>query len=193
MLTQDALMDLFRSSGALLEGHFLLASGRHASRYVQCALVLQYPAYAEVLGSQLAAFFRSREVSAVLGPALGGIVVAHEVARALGARAVFAEREGGRLTLRRGFALSVGEPVVVVEDVLTTGGSALETIRLAESLGAKVVGVGALVDRSGGRLDLGRPYHALLTLDMPSYEPSDCPLCREGVGLVSPGTKARQT
>jgi len=188
MLTQDSILELFRSSGALLEGHFLLTSGRHASRYVQCARVLQYPAYAELLGSQLASRFPSGRVGAVVGPALGGIIVAHEVARALGARAIFAERQEGRLTLRRGFTLEAGEVVVVVEDVLTTGGSALETVELARAFGAQVLGVGALVDRSGGRLNLGLPY-ALLSLDIPCYEASDCPLCREGRPLVRPGSR----
>lgn len=183
-------MQILHQSGALLEGHFLLTSGRHAARYIQCARVLQYPAYAALLGEELAGFFRAEEVQAVLGPALGGIIVAHEVARALGARAIFAEREEGRLTLRRGFSLAAGEAVVVVEDVLTTGGSARETMALAQAAGARVVGVGALVDRSGGRLDLGVPTRALLTLDVPSYEPQDCPLCREGLPLVKPGSRA---
>lgn len=190
MLTAEAVLEIFRTSGALLEGHFLLTSGRHAAQYIQCARVLQYPGYAELLGEELAWFFRQGEVQAVLGPALGSIIVAHEVARALGARAIFAEREQGRLTLRRGFNLEAGEGVVVVEDVLTTGGSAKETLALARAAGARVVGVGALVDRSGGRLDLGLPTHALLTLDVPSYDPQECPLCREGFPLVKPGSRA---
>jgi len=125
----------------------------------------------------------------VVGPALGGIIVAHEVARALGARAIFAEREQGKLRLRRGFAVEPGEPVLVVEDVLTTGGSAKETARLAQEMGGHLVGVGALVDRSGGRIEMRVPCHALLTLDIPSYEAADCPLCQQGIALVKPGSR----
>lgn len=190
MLTSDSVLDLFRSSGALLEGHFLLSSGRHAGRYIQCARVLQHPAYAELLCRELAGQFNAQKVDVVLGPALGGIIVAHETARALGARALFAEREAGVLTLRRGFTLEPGEKVIVVEDVLTTGGSARETLSLVREAGAGVVGVGSLVDRSGGTLDFGVPYKSVLSLSVPSYEEGGCPLCRDGLPLVKPGSRS---
>lgn len=193
MLTGDAIWDIFRTCGAILEGHFLLTSGRHAARYIQCARVLQYPTYAALLGEELARFFRDEEVEVVLGPALGAVIVAHEVARALGARAMFAEREAGKLTLRRGFTLEAGEAVVVVEDVLTTGGSAGELLALAEAAGARVVGIGALVDRSGGHLTFARPHRALVTLDVPAYAAESCPLCREGLPLVKPGSREKGT
>lgn len=188
-MNEKEIIGMFHECGALLEGHFLLTSGLHSNRYVQCAKVLQYPEKAALLGAELAAFFRDQGVDVVIGPALGGILVAHEVARALGTRAIFAERENGVMALRRGFAVERGERVLVVEDVVTTGGSSREVIKLIEDNGAEAVGVGALVDRHTGTLDFGIPFHALLRLEIATYQPEDCPLCREGIPLVKPGSR----
>lgn len=189
MLSQEEILNMFLESGALLEGHFLLTSGRHSNRYMQCARVLQYPHYAEKLGAALAEGFKDAGVEAVIGPAMGGIIVAHEVGRALGTRAFFAEREQGVMTLRRGFTLEPGTRVLVCEDVVTTGGSVREVMEVVREKGAQVVGVGVLVDRSGGKVDFGVPLRALLTLEIPSYDAAECPLCREGLPLVKPGSR----
>jgi len=189
MLTRDELLDLFRRSGALLDGHFRLTSGLHSSAYLQCALVLSRPADAEILGRGLAEKVRSFAATVVLSPALGGIVIGHEVARALGVRALFAERQDGALTLRRGFVLADNDRVLVVEDVLTTGGSTRETMQVARAAGAQVVGVGSIVDRSGGTLSFDVPFSSLLSMSVPAYEPDKCPLCSRGVPVVKPGSR----
>lgn len=189
-MTPEEVLDLYRKSGALLEGHFLLSSGLHSDRYLQSALVLQHPHMAERLGSALAGRFREFSPDCVIAPALGGILVAHEVARALGVRALFAERVEGKLKLRRGFFIQAGERVIVVEDVVTTGVSTKETMEVVRSLGGLVIAAGALVDRSNGASDLGVPFQALLTLDVPTYPPEQCPLCRQGVPVVKPGSRA---
>ncbi len=183
------LLSILQQTGALLEGHFQLTSGLHSPRYLQCARLLQYPEHAEWAGKTVAAHFADDEVSAVVAPAIGGIIVAHEVARALGARALFTERESGSMTLRRGFEIAPGEKILVVEDVVTTGGSTRETIEAVTRAGGAVVGAGSLVDRSGGAVDVGAPRVALLTLDMPTYEPSRCPLCEQGTPAVKPGSR----
>jgi orotate phosphoribosyltransferase len=180
---------LYESTGALLRGHFRLTSGLHSDTYLQSALVLQRPDDAARLGQALAARFRRVAIDVVVAPALGGILVAHEVARALGVRGLFTEREDGRMTLRRGFRIGPGERCLVVEDVVTTGGSTREVMAAVEALGGVVAGVGALVDRSGGKADLPEPRAALLTLEVPSYRPEDCPLCRAGVPVVKPGSR----
>jgi orotate phosphoribosyltransferase len=191
-MTENEILKVFRDSSALLEGHFILSSGLHSDRYVQCALVLQHPRVAEQLCSELAAKVRHLGVSVVAAPALGGVLVAHEVARALGVRALFTERQEGVMTLRRGFSLAPGEPTLVVEDVITTGLSTRETIRCVEQAGGKVVGAGALIDRSRGAADLGLPKAALLTLAIQNYSPADCPLCKSGIPAVKPGSRVRQ-
>jgi len=188
-MSEDDVLALFRRSGALLEGHFRLSSGLHSAGYLQCALVLQHPRDAESLGAALGAAVRQHDVQAVLSPALGGIVIGQEVARALGVRAIFAERQDGTLTLRRGFSLSAGEKVLVVEDVLTTGGSTRETIEVAQAAGAHVVAAGAIVDRSGGTHGLDVPFHALVSLTLRTYPPESCPLCANGVPVVKPGSR----
>jgi orotate phosphoribosyltransferase len=191
-MTRDELLDLFRRSGALLEGHFRLSSGLHSAGYLQCALVLQYPAHAEALGRALADRLATARPTAVLSPALGGVIIGHEVARALGVRALFAERQDGMLTLRRGFSLDASDRVVVVEDVITTGGSTRETIEVATAAGGRVIAAVAIVDRSGGGLDLGQPpvhFSALLDITLPTYEPDRCPLCARGVAVVKPGSR----
>jgi len=189
-MTRDELLDLFRRSGALLDGHFRLTSGLHSSGYLQCALVLQHPQSAESLGRALADRAADLRATAVLSPALGGIVIGQEVGRALGIRALFAERQDGQLMLRRGFTLSEGDRVLVVEDVLTTGGSTRETMEVAKAAGAQVVGAASIVDRSGGSIQFDVPFNALLDVALPTYEPDKCPLCAQGLPVVKPGSRA---
>jgi orotate phosphoribosyltransferase len=187
-MTRDELLDLYRSSGALLEGHFRLTSGLHSPGYLQCALVLQHPQHAEALGRALADRTRDLRPTVVLSPALGGVVIGQEVARALGVRAIFAERQDGALMLRRGFVVGENDRVLVVEDVLTTGGSTRETMELAKAAGGQVVGAASIVNRStGAQLDV--PYVALLELALPVYEPDTCPACAQGLPIVKPGSR----
>ena len=188
-MTRDELLDLFRRSGALLEGHFRLTSGLHSSGYLQCALVLQHPAHAEVLGRAIADRTRGLRPTAVLSPALGGVVIGHEVGRAHGVRALFAERQDGELTLRRGFVIAENDRVLVVEDVLTTGGSTRETMQVARASGGQVVGAASIVNRSGGRAEFDVPFASLLDIDLPTYEPDKCPLCAQGLPVVKPGSR----
>ncbi len=191
MSDQDAILEVFREAGALLEGHFLLSSGMHSPTYLQCALVLQDPGRAGRLCSELARHFTQSDVRTVIGPAIGGIVVAHEVARALGVKALFAERQDGRMTLRRGFTVEAGERVLLAEDVVTTGGSLREVQQMVTAAGADVVGVASLVDRTSGRdPGFGMPLVSLVAIDVPTYSADDCPLCREGLPLVKPGSRA---
>ncbi len=190
-MTESDLLTLFRRSGALLDGHFRLSSGLHSPGYLQCALVLQHPRDAEALGAALGNAVRGLGAATVLSPALGGIVIGQEVGRALGVRAIFAERQDGTLTLRRGFTLEPGEKVLVVEDVVTTGGSTRETMDVARAAGAVVVGACAVVDRSGGKQGLDVPFHALLPMVVPTYQPDACPLCQQGLPVVKPGSRAR--
>ncbi len=189
MLIRDELLDLFKRSGALLEGHFRLTSGLHSPAYLQCALVLSRPADAEQLGRDMANQVRSFDATVVLSPALGGVVIGHEVARALGVRALFTERLDGVMTLRRGFVLAENDRVLVVEDVLTTGGSTRETMQVARAAGAQVVGVGSIVDRSGGTLSFDVPFRSLLSMTVAAYEPDKCPLCAKGLPVVKPGSR----
>jgi orotate phosphoribosyltransferase len=192
--SRDSLLRLFEARGALLQGHFLLTSGLHSPRYLQCARVLMDPDLATRLCAELAARLRPRlegaAVSAVVAPALGGVLVAHEVARALGCRALFTERQDGGMTLRRGFALEAGEPVVVVEDVITTGGSTREVMDAVRTRGGRVLAVGSLVDRSGGAVDLGVPRESLLALEVETYAADACPLCAAGSRPEKPGSRA---
>jgi orotate phosphoribosyltransferase len=188
-MTHDDVLSLFRRSGALLEGHFRLSSGLHGAAYLQCALVLQHPGDAEALGRAMADLVRPLRPTVVLSPALGGVVIGQEVGRALGVRAIFAERQEGALTLRRGFTLGGSDRVLVVEDVLTTGGSTRETMQVAAAAGAEVVGVASIVDRSGGSVRFDRPFQTLLPLTLPAYQPDACPLCAKGAPIVKPGSR----
>lgn len=188
-MTRDEVLDLFRRSGALLEGHFRLTSGLHSPGYLQCALVLAQPESAELLGRALADHVRAVRTTVVLSPAIGGIVIGHEVARALGVRALFAERQDGSLMLRRGFTLSERDRVLVVEDVLTTGGSTRETMDVARAAGAQVVGAASIVNRSGGAVKFDVPLESLLEYSLPTYEPEKCPLCAKGLPVVTPGSR----
>ncbi len=188
-MNQEAVLDVFRNSGALLEGHFRLSSGLHSTGYLQCALVLQHPKSAEALGVALSARCRELGATVVLSPALGGIVIGHEVARALGVRAIFAERQDGTLTLRRGFALAPTDRVLVVEDVVTTGGSTRETMHVASAQGATVVGAASIIDR-GAETNLGVPFLALVQHHIPTFEATQCPLCQQGQPIVKPGSRS---
>ena len=188
-LTPDEYLDVFRNSKALLDGHFLLTSGKHSAQYMQCAQVLQYPDRAALLAEGLAASFRDQGIQTVIGPATGGILVAHEVAKALGVRALFTERENGIMRLRRGFTLSPGERVLVVEDVITTGGSVREVLHVVREFEAIPVGVGILVDRTGGTVDFGLPTASLIQLDIQTYKALECPLCAQGLPAIKPGSR----
>ncbi|MGH9405395.1 MAG: orotate phosphoribosyltransferase [Terriglobia bacterium] len=190
-MNDPEVLEIFRGHHALLDGHFVLSSGLHSDRYIQCALVLQHPRVAELLGSALAEKLSSFGASVVVAPALGGILVAHEVARALSTRALFTERQDSTMVLRRGFSLEAGERALVVEDVITTGLSTRETMDCVELAGARVVAAGALIDRSGGGASVGVPSAALASLTVQNYKPDECPLCRAGVPLVKPGSRSK--
>jgi len=193
-MTRGEILKLLEQVGAIRTGHFELSSGRHSGTYIQCALVLEHPQYAEQLGRALAELFKEHSVACVVSPALGGILVGYEVARALGVRSLFVERDrSGQMALRRGFEIKTGERVLVIEDVWTTGGSTRETIGVVEQEGGLVVAAGALIDRSGGRLELNVPSRALLEMDVPSYEPDECPLCRAGGPPTRPGSRFLRT
>lgn len=189
-MSEQELLGVFRRYGALLEeGHFLLSSGLHSSCYIQCALVLQNPDLATYLGEKLAQYFRDYSIDVVVGPALGGILVAHEVARALKVRALFTEREQGVMCLRRGFSVEPGERVLVVEDVVTTGGSIQEVVVVMRAAGAQVAGIGTLVDRHTGCLNFNIPFRSLITLEIKTYPLELCPLCRKGKPLTKLGSR----
>jgi len=189
----EPLLELFRTTGAYLRGHFRLTSGLHSPEYLQCALVLQYPDHAEKLGRLLAESIRgltSEPVALVASPALGGVIIGHEVARALGTRFVFTERDtSGKMTLRRGFTVTPGEPAVVIEDVVTTGGSTRDVVEVLRAAGARALAAGSIIDRSGGQAEVGAPRTALATLRVSSYEPANCPLCAQGIPVVKPGSR----
>ncbi len=188
--TAEEILAFFKETGAFLQGHFLLTSGKHSAQYMQCARVLQYPWLAATLGQELAGYFTGDKINAVIGPAMGGIIVAHEVARALGVKAFFAERQDGEMALRRGFTFKPGEKVLVVEDVITTGGSVHEVLSVVKAAGAEPVGVGVLVDRSGGRADFnGLHLRSLVQMEIEVFSPEDCPLCAQGLPLVKPGSR----
>jgi orotate phosphoribosyltransferase len=203
MLNREELEKLFEKAGAIRHGHFELSSGLHSGTYVQCALVLRYPRFAEKLGQALAALFSDARIDAVVSPALGGVIIGHEVARALpaqsdpvggGVPAMFVERDGsGTMSLRRGFTFRQDMHILVVEDVWTTGGSTLESIGVVEEAGGRVVAVGALIDRSGGKIEFPVESNALMELSIPSYEPEECPLCRQGSVAMKPGSRFART
>jgi orotate phosphoribosyltransferase len=189
-LRADEVTERFRRTGALLEGHFILSSGLHSPSYLQCALVLQHPAEAEAFGRALAGHYAGQSIQTVAAPAIGGLIIGYEVARHLGARFIWTERDAeGRMQLRRGFTLSAGESVLVVEDVITTGGSTRDTIEALRAAGARVVGAASIIDRSQGRADVGVPRIALATLDVPSVAASACEACARGEEAVKPGSR----
>ena len=189
-------MDIFEQTGAYLHGHFRLTSGLHSPEYLQCAKVLAYPKYAEEFGRELTKrlnrVLEGAPVDVVVSPAIGGLIIGHEVARAANARALFAERDPStkEMALRRGFEIKPGEKTIVIEDVVTTGGSTKEVVNLLRGLGANVLAAGSIIDRSGGRAEVGVPRVALESLEVVAYNPDECPLCREGKPVVKPGSRS---
>lgn len=191
MISREKILEILKDTGVLQTGHFLLSSGRHANKYLQCAQVLQYPVYANQLAEGIAKLWEKEEIDVVIGPALGGIIVSYAVGQALGLRAIFAERKEGKMTLRRNFQLKPNSKVLVVEDVVTTGGSVQEVINLLEDKkDIKIVGISSLIDRSGGQINFSYPFKPLLQLDVESFEPDNCPLCKEKIPFTKPGSKA---
>jgi|YelNatPaOPRAMG01_1025707.scaffolds.fasta_scaffold12106_3 orotate phosphoribosyltransferase len=188
-MNKEELLETLYRTGALQQGHFLLSSGLHSDRYVQCALLLQYPSISTKVGEELAGLFSDLPVETVIGPAMGGIIIVYEVARHLKKRAIFTEREQGKMVLRRGFSLEPEEPVLVIEDVITTGGSVMEVIEVCHSFRAKILGVGSIIDRSIKPLDLGVPLKSLLRLEIQTWKKEECPLCQQGIKLVKPGSR----
>ncbi len=188
-MKKEEVLHLFKESGALLEGHFLLTSGLHSPQYFQCAKVLQYPQHAQKLCWEIACNFMLEKINLVIGPALGGIIVAQEVARLMSARAIFTEREDGKMNLRRGFEIKPDERVLVVEDVVTTGSSIMEVIDLVQKSNAKLIGVGFLVDRSQNRVSFTVPKFSVIEMDVVTYQPDVCPLCAKGIPIIKPGSR----
>lgn len=189
--TQKKTSEILERLGVLQKGHFVLTSGKHSDRYMQCAKLFEHPKESEDLCRDLAASFKDESIDLVAGPALGGIIICYETARALGVRNIFAERENGAMTFRRGFHVEQGQRVLVVEDVVTTGGSVKEVIELIKSAGGIVVGVGSVVDRSGGKADFGVPFHALMSAEFDTWEADACPLCKSGVPTTKPGSRKK--
>lgn len=188
-LTQGEILSIFRECNAVLQGHFRLSSGKHSDTYFEKFQVLQHPVHVQRLCGELASRFAAEKVEVVVGPTTGGVIIAYEVARQLGARAIYAEREGDKRVLRRGFALSPGERVLVVDDILTTGGSAREVLEMLEPYRVQVMGVGVLVDRTGGQIELGTRTESLLKLVVEAWEPTQCPLCQRGEPIIEPGSR----
>ena len=189
-MTKERAYEILKEAGVLLEGHFLLTSGRHSNRYLQCARIFRNTRYSEELCAALAEKFRDAGVDIVIGPALGAVQMAYEVSRALGCENFFAEREDGAMTLRRGFAIQPGQRVLVVEDVVTTGGSVRDVLEIVRQAGGVIVGVGSIVDRTGGRIDFGVPFHSVVSMEVESWEPGECPLCKAGAPApYKPGSR----
>ncbi|MEX2116614.1 MAG: orotate phosphoribosyltransferase [Bacteroidota bacterium] len=188
-IPKEQILEIFRETNALLEGHFQLTSGMHSPQYFQCARVLQFPKYLHLFAGEIAKHFEYTDVEVVISPALGGIVVGTEVGRLLGVRTIFAERKGEKMEIRRGFEIRPGERVLVVEDVVTTGGSVFEVVDLVSRAQAKPAGVGYIVDRSNGKLKFDSKHYSILQLDVIAYKPEECPLCRQGDPVIKPGSR----
>ncbi len=188
-MNAEQILEQFRQTDALLEGHFILSSGLHSPQYLQCALALQYPTDAAKFGKAIAEHFTDEKIETVASPAIGGLIIGYAVAKALNARFVWTERENGAMTLRRGFSVRERERILVVEDVITTGGSTRECIAALERRGAKVVGAASIIDRSNGAADVGVPYVSLVSLEVPSYKSENCPLCERGDEAIKPGSR----
>ena len=188
-MEQQKVLDIFTETGVMLKGHFLLTSGRHSDTYMQCAHLFKYPKYAEMLAQDLVDQFAGQAVDLVVGPVIGGIILSYEVSRLLGVENMFVERENGAMTLRRGFAIQPGQKVLIVEDVVTTGGSVVETMDVVRAAGGEIVGVGVIVDRSAGKVDFGVPLHSVISMEVKSYPADECPVCETGLPLVKPGSR----
>lgn len=188
-MKREEVLEIFKHTNALLDGHFLLTSGRHSNQYFQCAQVLQYPHHTESICAAIAHHFKDYEIDVVISPAIGGVIVGQEVARQLGKKSIFAEREDKVLTLRRGFHIEKGKKYLVCEDVVTTGGSVFEVIEIVKNGGGEVVGVGTIVDRSNNKVQFGVPQISALQLEAVSYAPDECPLCKEGIPFIKPGSR----
>ncbi len=188
-MTNQEIIAMLKEAGVLLEGHFLLTSGRHSDKYMQCAKIFQDAKYSVPLCAELVAQYRNENVELVIGPAIGAISMSYEVGKQLGVRNIFAERENGVMTLRRGFTIEKGERVLIVEDVVTTGGSVREVMDLVRACGGEIVGVGSIVDRTGGAIDFGVPYRSAFSMDITSYEPENCPICKTDMPLIKPGSR----
>ena len=186
-MDKNEILRIFKSTGVMQEGHFLLTSGRHSDKYMQCAKLFQNANISEIFAKELASKFS--DVDIVIGPAVGGIILAYEVSRQLKVKNIFAERQNGAMKLRRGFKVKEGANVLVVEDVVTTGGSVKEVVELVQNMGANVVGVGSIVDRSNGQVDFGVPFEAVLSMEVISYAPKDCPLCKKKAQVIKPGSR----
>ncbi len=188
-LSHKEILNLFERSEALLQGHFILTSGKHSPNYFQCAKVLQYPEFLTLLCWDISDHFKTKGIDVVISPAIGGVVVGTEVGRQLNVKTIFAERKEGQMMLRRGFELKKGEKVLVVEDVITTGGSVKEVIDIVKEHGAEVCGVACIVDRSNGKVKLAEDQHCLLPMEVVMHEPDSCPLCEEKKPLIKPGSR----
>ena len=188
-LKREEILEIFKETGALLEGHFILTSGLHSDKYFQCAKVLQYPWHAETLCREITDHFKNERIDVIVSPAVGGIVFGQEIGRLLGVRAIFAERVEGQMTLRRGFSISPEERVLVAEDVTTTGGSVKEVMEVVKQAGGEIKAVTSLVDRSSGKAKFGVPYFSLFQMEVKNYDPENCPLCRKGSTAIKPGSR----
>lgn len=186
---EEDFLNIFRETEALLTGHFLLTSGRHSNKYFQCAKVLQFPKYVEMVCSEISNYFKDFNIDTIIAPAMGGIIIGQEVARQLGKRFIFAEREDKLLTLRRGFSIATNEKVLICEDVVTTGGSVFEVIDIVKKSGGDVVGVGFIVDRSNGKVNFNVPQKSTVSMEVISYLPEECPMCKEEIPFVKPGSR----
>ncbi len=189
MLTEARIVEILKEAGVLLEGHFQLTSGKHSNKYLQCAKIFKNAKYSEELCKELAEKYADKGVDVVIGPAMGAVIMAYEVSRHLNVPNLFTERENGEMTLRRGFQIEPGQKVLVVEDVVTTGGSVREVIEVVKAAGGEVVGVGSIVDRTGGKIDFGVPYAAVISMEVTAYEPDECPMCKKGEPVVKPGSR----
>lgn len=189
MITQEEVLQMLKDKNAYLEGHFRLSSGRHAGKYMQCAKIMQYPEDFGKLCAELASYFKDENITLVAGPAVGAVIFSYEMGRALGVKTIFAEREDGVMTFRRGFEVSPEDRVLVVEDVITTGGSCKEVIKAVQEKGATVVSAASIVDRSAGKVDMGVPFKALLSMEIESFTEDECPLCKQGMPIVKPGSR----
>ncbi|NLG53921.1 MAG: orotate phosphoribosyltransferase [Clostridiales bacterium] len=190
MITEKRVTEILKEAGVLLEGHFLLTSGRHSGTYLQCAKIFQNSKYAGELCAALAESFTAERIDVVVGPAMGAVLMAYELSRKLGCKNYFTERENGRMALRRGFEIKPGDRILLVEDVITTGGSVMETFELIKSLGGDIIGIASIVDRSGGKASFPVPFTSVIKMDVESFDPGDCPICARGAGApVKPGSR----